>query len=117
AEMQGEYARLRTTFTDNYPRTREVKRQLDELTAQLGRERSRIAAGIRGEYMGAVRRQELLQQAFDRQKELADTLAARSAEYRILKRDLDGHQQLYSVLQQKQKEASVALALAPAEIN
>lgn len=116
AELRTEYARLRSTFTDNYPRTKQVKNQLDELEAHLGKERARIAAEIRSGYLAALRREELLRQTFEGQKALMDDLTGKMAEYHILRRDLEGHQQLYSVLQQKRKEAEVSAALATTEI-
>lgn len=117
AETEAEYAKLRATFTDAYPRTQTVKRQLDALNRQLRNERARIAREVRGEYEGAVKRQQLLQQALAEQSGMADRLAARTSEYRILKREVDAQQQLYSVLQQKVKEAGVGMALAPSEIS
>ncbi len=116
ADLRAEYARLRATFTDEYPRTRQVKGQLDELESLYGRERSRIASEIRNDYEAAVQRQELLTTAFEGQRELLDRLAQASSEYNRLKRDLDAHQELYSILQQHRQEAGVSAALASNDI-
>lgn len=115
ADLRSEYAKLRVTFTDDYPRTKQVKNQLDTLEALIANERGRIATEITNDYVAAQRRQELLRNAFERQKALTDRLAGKTAEYQVLKRDVEGHQQLYTVLQQKQKEAEVSAALAATE--
>jgi succinoglycan biosynthesis transport protein ExoP len=117
AGLRGEYARLQSTFGAEYPRTRETRSQLAALEAQIARERRRVAEEIRSGYLAAVRRQELLQQALDGQRSTLDALAGRMAQHRILQRDAAGHQQLYEILQQRQKTAEAAAALAAAEVG
>ena len=117
SDLQSEYARLRSTFTDNYPRTRQVKNQLDELQSQFNRERGRIASEIRNDYEAAVQRQELLTGAFEEQRALMDRLADASAEYNRLRQDVEANQNLYSTLQQHRQEAGVSAALASNDID
>lgn len=117
ADLRGEYAKLRSTFTDDYPRTRQVKNQLNELEALLTSERNRIAAEISNDYQAAVRRQELLRAAFNDQKARVDQLAGQTAEYRVLKRDVESHRDLFALLQQKRREAGVSAALAASEVG
>ena len=117
AELRGEYAKLQATFSDEYPRTREVRRQLDELESQLAVEGERIRQEVRGSYTAAVRRQSLLEQALNGQKARVDDMAGRSTEYRILARDAEAQQQLYAMLQQRLREAEVSAALATTEVG
>jgi polysaccharide biosynthesis transport protein len=117
ADLRGEYARLSSTFTDDYPRTRQVLDQLREAEALLARERGRIAAERRSDYLTALQHQEMLQSAFEEQKQLLDALAARSAEARMLRRDVEGHLQLHTLLQQKEKAAGVSAAMAATEVT
>lgn len=117
ATLRSEYARLRSTFSDAYPRAREARSQLTAMEAQLARERTRVAAQIRTDYLAAVQRQDLLRAAFERQREVLDGLSSRMAQYRILQRDVEGHKQLYDILQQRQKATDAAAALAAAEVG
>jgi polysaccharide biosynthesis transport protein len=117
AELKGQYAVLSSTFTDDYPRTRQVLDQLREAESLLTQERRRIAGERRSEYLTALQHQEMLQAAFEEQKNLLDALAARSAEARLLRRDVDGHLQLHTLLQQKEKAAGVSAALAATEVT
>lgn len=117
ADLRIEYARLRSTFTDSFPRTRQVKNQLDEMERLLRRERSRIAAQITNDYSAAVRRQALLREAFDEQRRLVDQLAGQTAEYHVQQREVESQQALFTLLQQKRKEAGVAAALAHTEVG
>lgn len=117
ADLRSEYAKLSSTFTDDYPRTQQVKSQLEAVEALLARERARVARETRNGFVAARQRQELLQQAFRDQQQAVEGLAARAAEYRVLQRDVEGHQQLYTTLQQKEKAAGVSAALAATEVH
>jgi succinoglycan biosynthesis transport protein ExoP len=116
AVTRGEYAKLRATFTDDYPRTKEARRELDELEAQLAAERARIREAVSGNYFASVRRQGLLQSALETQKAQVDDLAAKTTEYRIRAREVEGQQQLYAALQQRVREAEVSAAFATTDV-
>jgi succinoglycan biosynthesis transport protein ExoP len=116
AVTRGEYAKLRATFTDDYPRTKEAKRELDELEAQLAAERARIRQAVSGNYFASVRRQGLLQSALETQKTQVDDLAGKTTEYRIRAREVEGQQQLYAALQQRVREAEVSAAFATTDV-
>jgi len=115
AEMEAEYARLRTTFTDDFPRVIQLRRQITALREQLDGERSRMSSEIAGDYRAVTQRVAMLRQAFQEQRDLAERLGDQSAEYGILKRDAEGHEQLYALLQQREKEADVSAAMALTE--
>jgi capsular exopolysaccharide synthesis family protein len=117
AELQAEYARLRATFTDDYPKVREVRRQIAALEQQLQRERARVQREIGGEYRAASQRLAMLRNAFEEQKAAAERLASLNAEYSVLKRDTEGLQTLYTLLGQKQKEADVSAAMALTDVR
>lgn len=117
ADLRVEYARLRSTFTDDFPRTQQVSNQIEELERLLSSERARIRAQIRNDYASATRRQELLQQTFLEQRALVDRLADQTAEYHVQRREVEAQQALLALLQQKQKEAGVAAALAHTEVS
>jgi polysaccharide biosynthesis transport protein len=116
ADLSGEYARLRATFGDQYPRVIEANRELEEVGRQVAGERERIRGEISGNYFAAVRRETLLQQALDEQRMRIDELSDRTAEYRIRAREVDAHQQLYSELQQRVREAEVSAAFATTDV-
>lgn len=107
ANLKRQYAELSSTFTDNYPKVKQVKSQLAAAEQMLARERQRAAANITNDYLAAVRRETLLVQAFQRQKGEASHIAERSSQYNILKRNADSDNQLYDNLLQKVKEASL----------
>jgi succinoglycan biosynthesis transport protein ExoP len=107
ANLKRQYAELSSTFTDNYPKVKQVKSQLAAAEQVLARERQRAAANITNDYLAAVRRETLLVRAFQRQKGEASQIAEKSNQYNILKRNADSDNQLYDNLLQKVKEASL----------
>ncbi len=111
ADAKRTYAMLAATFTDDYPKVKEAKNQVAELEAILERERERAAELISNDYLAAVRREDLLRQAFQEQQNDANSLAGMAAQYTILKHNVESNRQLYDTLQQKIKESNVAQGL------
>lgn len=117
AELEGDYARLRATFTDSFPRTRQVSRELEQLRSMLSLEERRIVTTLEGDHRATLRRRELLQAAVNDQREVMDRLTGTLAEYERLRRDLNTQEQLYATLQQKQKEAGISAALSAMDVT
>jgi capsular exopolysaccharide synthesis family protein len=117
AELEGDYARLRATFTDSFPRTRQVSRELEQLRSMLSQEEQRIVTTLEGDHRATLRRRELLQAAVDEQRDVMDRLAGTLAAYERLRRDLDTQEQLYATLQLKQKEAGISAALSAMDVT
>ena len=117
AQVQGEYAQVRATFTDSYPRARQLREQLADLNAQVEREQRRLRSTLGGQQQTAQSRRELLLRAVNEQRALMDDLSAKYAEYERRKRDLDVQKQLYGTIQQKRKEATVSASLAAIDIG
>jgi polysaccharide biosynthesis transport protein len=117
AGLQREYAQLSATFSDEYPKVKQVKGQLTELEKVLARERQRAAANITNDYLAAVRREALLAREFERQKFAATSVAEKATQYQILKRNVDTDNQLYDSLLQKVKEATLVARIKADNVN
>lgn len=116
AELEGEYARARPTFTDSFPRMRQLRSELARLEALVAVEQQRVSGVLSSQHDAAVRRRGLLQAAVDEQRRIMDSFAADLAEYERRHRDVESLKQLYATLQQKRKEASLSAALATMDI-
>jgi capsular exopolysaccharide synthesis family protein len=117
ADLQSQYARLSTQFGPNYPSVEEIGNQLKQVQASIQAEIKRIGGRLEGDYRAALQREQLLQNALDKQKVEANRLNERAIQYSLLKRDLDTNQQLYDSLLQRMKEASVAAAMKAGNIR
>ena len=117
ADLKSQYAQLSSTFTDGYPKVKQVKSQLVAAEQVLARERVRAAANITNDYLAAVRREALLAREFQVQKDAANSVAEKSTQYNILKRNADSDNQLYENILQKVKEASLVARLKANNVN
>lgn len=111
ASLRKKYARLTSVFQEEYPKARQVERQIEELERQLEKEKQRVADRLRSEYRVAQHREEMLQAAVDSQRTVARRMADESGEYRILRREVEANRKLLSAIQQTKKEADVSAAL------
>ncbi len=117
AGLKRQYAELSATFTDDYPKVQQVKSQLAAVEKVLTRERQRAAENVTNNYLAAVRHETLLVGEFNKQKYAAATVAEKSSQYNLLKRNADTDNQLYESLLQKVKEATLVARIKANNVN
>ena len=117
AELQRERAELDTTFTRDYPKVRQIQSQIVEIQAALDRERRRAAQRISNDYFAAVRREDLVRQAFADKQKQANVIAEKSVQYGLLSREVESNKTIYDGLLQRLKEAGVSAGLKATNIR
>ena len=117
ATLRTQYAQLTTTFGPNYPKTLELKNQIDQIERSIQAEDQRVLKALETSFTAAQARETLLGRALEQQKLEANQLNEKAIEYSILKRDLDANRTLYEGLLQKLKEAGVAAGLRSTNIR
>lgn len=117
AELKRQLAELSTKFNAEYPRVKELQSQLDEIEATLKEERQRAADKITNEYLAAVRREGLVEQALGDQQKQVDAIAEKAVQYNILKREVETNKQMYEGLLQRLNEAGVSASLKASNIR
>lgn len=117
ADLERQKAELSPVFSDAYPKVKETQSQIDRIEQLLTQERKRAAEKITNDYLAAVRRESLVNQAFEDQRKQANLVAGRSVQYNILKREVDTNKQLYEGLLQRLKEAGVSAGLKASNIR
>jgi succinoglycan biosynthesis transport protein ExoP len=117
AELQRDHAQLAATFTEDYPKVKEIQSQIVEIQGSLERERGRAAGKIRNDYFAALRREKLARQAFAQRQAEANQVAAKSVQYGILSREVDTNKRLYEGLLERRKEATVSAGLKSGNIR
>ncbi len=111
ADLKIQAAELNTQFGPAYPKLAQINNQLKEIDAQLLAETRKLSGKIKGQYMAALQRENMLHEALEQQKQEANKLNESAIEYSLLKRDLDTNRQLYEGLLEKLKEAGVSAGL------
>jgi capsular exopolysaccharide synthesis family protein len=111
ADIKIQAADLSTQFGPSYPKLTQLNNQLKEIDAQIKAEMKKVASKVRGQYNEALQRENLLQEAFEKQKQEANKLNESAIKYIELKREVETNRQLYEGLLEKLKEAGVSAAL------
>jgi polysaccharide biosynthesis transport protein len=111
AELKIQAADLSTQFGPAYPKLTQLNNQLKEIDSQIQAEMKKLAGKVRGQYTTALQRENMLHDAFEKQKQEANKLNESAIKYNMLKRDADTYRTLYEGILQKLKEAGVAAGL------
>jgi capsular exopolysaccharide synthesis family protein len=117
ADLQREHAQLAATFTEDYPKVKEIQSQIAEIQSSLERERWRAAQKISNDYFAALRREKLVRQAFAGKQAEANQIAEKSVQYGMLSREVDTNKGLYEGLLERLKEAGVSAGLKASNIR
>ena len=116
-DLRRQRADLATVFKPNFDSVKRLDAQIATLEAAIKTERTAVLQRLRNDYNDAVRREKLLQESYARQAGQVSRDTEKSIQYGILKRDVDSNRQLYEVMLQRVKEASVASALRASNIR
>ncbi len=111
AGLRIQIADLSTQFGPSYPKVQQLDSQLKEIDHQLQLETDKAVDRLKGQYLAALQREDMLRGSFEKQKQEANKLNESAIEYSILKRDLDSNRTLYEGLLEKLKEAGVTAGL------
>jgi succinoglycan biosynthesis transport protein ExoP len=111
ADLKIQIAELSTQFGPSYPKVAQLNNQLKEIARQIISETQKAVEKLRGQYMAALQRENMLREALEKQKQEANKLNESAIEYSLLKRDLESNRTLYEGLLEKLKEAGVTAGL------
>jgi exopolysaccharide transport family protein len=111
ANLKIQIADLSTQFGPAYPKVAQLNNQLKEIDRQFQSETRKAVDHLRGQYLAALQRENMLHDAFEKQKQQANKLNENAIEYSLLKRDVETNRTLYEGLLEKLKEAGVTAGL------
>jgi len=117
AALHAQYAQLTSKFGAGYPKTAEMAEQVAIADAAVEHELRQLKERYHNDYEAALGSEQMLGASFEAQKQKAYRLNEDAAQHAILKREVEGTQQLYETLQLKLKEAGIAAGLASANID
>ena len=117
AELMVQAADLKAKYGSDYPRVREVNKQLTAVQNDIDDEITNLLKRFEEEYNAAVNTQKLLQDRLDQVKQQAFRVSDSSADYEILKHEAESTEELYDALQMKLKEAGVTAGLNSNNVN
>lgn len=110
--LQGTYQEKLQIYKPGYPLMIQMKRQMNEYTAEINREtrniQSTVESALRAEFMAAKDNEEALRAELDRQKLLLTAVRDKSIGYNTLLREVETSRSSYEGLLTRMKEVSVA---------
>lgn len=115
--LESKYYQDLSIYKPQYPKMVDLKGRIERLKKRLNVEVGRVIASVKKDYQAAVRREDYLKDAFEKQKEEAMALNSRSVQYRILKREADTNRELYKGLLQRLKETGISAGMLASNIQ
>ncbi len=103
-QLVSEYEDKLVVFKPDYPEARRLKARLDDVASKIAHEEARILAGIRNDYLVALKNEESLRVQAELAKTRALELNDRATQYKILQREVDTNKDIHQSLLQRGKE-------------
>jgi succinoglycan biosynthesis transport protein ExoP len=117
SDSQAELARLRQTFSDEYPAVQRMAAKVRSLEFQVRETEKGLAESIEASYRTARQQEkDLLATLEKHQNEVAD-FESKAVTFNIMRRDIDTNRQLYENLLSRYKEVEVAGAMRASNIT
>jgi polysaccharide biosynthesis transport protein len=111
ADLMVQAAQLKSKFGPDYPKVRELDKQLTSVQSDIDREINDLTKRFEEEYNAAVKTESLLQDRLNRTKQEAFKENESAAQFEILKHGAESASELYDGLQMKLKEAGITAGL------
>ena len=103
-QLVSQYEEKLVVFKPDYPEARRLKARLDDVASKIDTEEGRILAGIRNDYLVALKNEESLRVQADLAKTRALELNDRATQYKILEREVETNKDIHQSLLQRGKE-------------
>ncbi|MBI5198916.1 MAG: polysaccharide biosynthesis tyrosine autokinase [Nitrospirae bacterium] len=114
--LEVEYFQLSKLYKPEYPKMVRLKEQMNKLNASINKEQRKIINSIKSDYQAALKRENYLKTALNKQKAETFALNQRSIQYNILKREADTNKELYNGMLQRLKETGVSAGISMSNI-
>jgi capsular exopolysaccharide synthesis family protein len=115
--LRREYGRLSATFTDDFPATAEVLRQIENVRELIGEEQDRVAGRVASDFRLSVQREGMIAEAIDQQEDRANLLGPESGNHHVLRQAVLANRALYVALHERQRDAETAVAIGPTDFS
>ncbi len=117
AQLETRHANLSSTFTPEYPEMKRLGEEIASVKSQIAREKKRVIASIKTDYLTALKREEMIRSALDKQKKKTSELRQKAIDYNILKREVETNRHIYELLLQRSKEMDVEASVRSTSIR
>jgi succinoglycan biosynthesis transport protein ExoP len=116
-DLRRQLSELSVSLTPAHEKVQRVQAQITELETTLHKAQSDMVNRIRNEYFAAQAKERMLQQSYDHQAVVVGDQAAKSAQFDLLRHEVDATRQMYEGMLQKVQEAGVASAISASNLR
>lgn len=117
AALESEYNENLKIYKPDYPKMVKMKTRMDEVEKRIETETKKVVTSTKKDYEAAIKRENYLKSALEKQKQEALELNNRSVQYQILKREADTNRELYNSLLQRLKETGISASITSSNIQ
>jgi capsular exopolysaccharide synthesis family protein len=117
ADLQRQKADLLVSFSPKHYKVQHVQSQIDELKAEMERERTTIVRRIQNDYDAARRRTQLLSDTYHRQLATVSDQSLSQVKYNMMQHEVDASREVYQTMLQRVKEATVMSAVRASSVR
>jgi capsular exopolysaccharide synthesis family protein len=117
AQLMVEAAQLRSKFGPEYPKVRELNKQLASVQADIDTEITNLTKRFAEEYNTAVQTEALMRSRLDQLKQAANQENQSAAQFDILKHGAEASAELYDALEMKLEEAGITAGLNSNDVD
>jgi succinoglycan biosynthesis transport protein ExoP len=116
-ELKTEYSSLSQTYGLAYPRVKNLKAQINELTATLADAERASVIRAQKEYEAALNNQAMLRKSLETQEQSAFGKGEQAAKYQFMLSDYQARRMLYDGLEERLQEAGIIAGLHSTAIH
>ena len=116
-DLKASYADAQSQYGPNFPKVVRLREQLTQLEALIESARKQAIEKVHNDYLAALNREKLLENAMVQAKADVSAVNQRMIEHNILKREFESNQQFYESLMQKLKDATLSASLQATNVH
>jgi polysaccharide export outer membrane protein len=117
SDLEQEQAQLSIEHGPNFPRTVEIRGQLQDLDRQIQAEDAKLVARLRNAWKTAADREQLVRQSLDASTGEGMKLNEAATEYAVMRQEANSSHDLYMRVQEKAEEAGLAAGIRSSNIS
>ena len=116
-KAKSEYDNLAVIYGPNYPDLKQLGAKVSRIQSDTQKRVDGLAQSIKQDYLSTQRKENIIRQRNEEQKNRASELNDKAIQYKILAREVDTNKSIYVTLLQRLKETEVTSAIRTSNIQ
>ncbi|MDQ2947881.1 MAG: polysaccharide biosynthesis tyrosine autokinase, partial [Acidobacteriota bacterium] len=116
-DLKRQKADLSTTYTADYGKLKRIEAEIATLESAVAARREKMLFRIRNEFDTAARRERALTSVHQAQTRQVSRDSEKAIQYSILRREVEGNQQVYGAMLRRAQEAAMAAGMRASNIR